>query len=469
MSTEANSRRDWLKGAAGAALLSGNARGAAAQRPNILYMHSHDTGRYIQPYGVDVPTPNLQKLAQEGVLFRQAFDAAPTCSPSRASLLTGHCPHNNGMLGLAHRGFSLTNYNEHILHTLRPHGYRSTLVGIQHIANDPAKIGYDEVFAAPVYNATDSRPVRISDVVAAGVRFLNSKPKQPFFLDVGFRETHREFAPPGPNEDERFTKPPAPVPDTPATRRDMAAFMASARLLDQGMGDILTALESSGLASNTLVICTTDHGVPFPAMKCNLTAHGTGVYLMMRGPGGFSGGKVCDAMISQLDIYPTVCELLNIERPGWLQGRSLLPLMRGEKRELHEELFAEVNYHAAYEPKRAVRTQRWNYIRHFGDRRRPVLPNCDDGPSKDVWLQNGWRDRNVEREQLFDLVFDPNETRNVAANPDCSKVLTEMRGRLEAWMQQTDDPLLRGPVRAPAGAVVNDPDGTSPKERVQRP
>src|ERR1044072_7107049 len=133
-------RRDWMAGMAGGAALLGQ-----ASLPNILYLHSHDTGRYIQPYGFEVPTPNLQKLAGEGVLFRQAFNAAPTCSPSRASLLTGHCPHTNGMLGLAHRGFSLKDYRQHILHTLRPHGYRSTLIGVQHIARDPAVIGYDEI------------------------------------------------------------------------------------------------------------------------------------------------------------------------------------------------------------------------------------------------------------------------------------------------------------------------------------
>ena len=455
-----------MKGVAASALASRSVSGAAGARPNILYIHSHDTGRYIEPYGWDVPTPNMQKLATEGVLFRQAFDAAPTCSPSRASLLTGHCPHNNGMLGLAHRGFSLKNYKEHLLHTLRPHGYSSTLIGVQHIAKDPAVIGYDRIMAAPGYNA-GKKGVHLEDVVAESVRLLKSSPKQPFFLDIGFFETHRPFRQPGPQEDERFCEPPAPIPDEPATRRDMAAFKATARALDGGMGEILTALESSGLAANTLVICTTDHGVAFPAMKCNLTAHGTGVYLMMRGPGGFTGGKVCDAMVSHMDLYPTICELLNIEKPEWLQGRSLLPLMRGERTELHDELFAEVNYHAAYEPKRAARTQRWNYIRHFGDRTRPVLPNCDDGPSKDVWLRNGWRDQVVAREQLYDTIFDPNETRNLAGDPAYAKAVTEMRNRLEAWMQRTNDPLLRGAVKAPPGAVVNDPDGTSPQEPVR--
>ena len=87
--------------------------------PNILYIHSHDTGRYIQPFGYAFDTPNLQKLAEEGVLFRHCHCANPTCSPSRASLLTGTYPHQNGMFGLAHRGWRLNDYHEHILHTLR--------------------------------------------------------------------------------------------------------------------------------------------------------------------------------------------------------------------------------------------------------------------------------------------------------------------------------------------------------------
>jgi arylsulfatase A-like enzyme len=441
---------------------------ADSSRPNILYLHSHDTGRYIQPYGHDVPTPNLQKLASEGVVFRQAFDAAPTCSPSRASLLTGHCPHNNGMLGLAHRGFVLNDYRQHLAHTLQPHGYQSTLIGIQHIAMDPATIGYDQVLESPsFYAVAQTRGVQRPGIVAAAVQQLKASPKTPFFLDIGFFETHREFPEPGRQEDPRFCQPPVPVPDTPATRKDMAAFKVSARLLDQAYGEILTALESSGLAANTLVICTTDHGIAFPGMKCNLTAHGTGVSLIVRGPSGFTGGKVSNAMISQLDLYPTICELLNIEKPQWLQGKSLMPLIRGEANEIHDEIFAEVNYHAAYEPKRSARTQRFNYIRHFGDRRHPVLPNCDDSPSKDVWLKNGWRDQMVPREMLFDTIFDPNETHNLAADPSYSKGLREMRGRLDSWMRRTNDPLLHEPVKAPAGAVVNDPDGISPKEKTR--
>ncbi len=454
---QGSSRRDVMKGlAAASGVLASRSQAATPPRPNILYLHSHDTGRYIQPYGYSVPSPNLQKLADQGFLFRQAFDAAPTCSPSRAALLTGQCPHQNGMLGLAHRGFSLHDYKRHLLHWLRPRGYHSTLIGVQHIAKQAATIGYDDVVA--------TNGVHVAEVAPAARYFLKRPPDRPFFLDVGFFETHREFHKPGPREDPRFTEPPATVADTPFTRQDMAAFHASARVLDEGVGAVLEALESAGLAQNTLVISTTDHGISFPGMKCNLTVHGTSVYLILRGPGGFTGGKVSNAMVSHLDLYPTVCELLNIEKPSWLEGKSLLPLVRGDVPEIHEELFAEVNYHAAYEPKRAARTDRFNYIRHFGDKRTPVLPNCDDSLSKDLWLNNGWREQAVPRELLFDSLFDPNETRNVVNDPAYAPVLADMRKRLDSWMQRTNDPLLNGPVNPPAGAVVNDPDGTSPKE-----
>lgn len=188
----------------------------------------------------------------------------------------------------------------------------------------------------------------------------------------------------------------------------------------------------------------------------------------MRGPGGFSGGKVCDAMVSHLDLFPTLCDLLDIEKPARLQGASMMPLIRGAAREIHDEIFAEVNYHAAYEPKRAARTHRWKYVRHFDDRHHPNLPNCDDGPSKTLWLESGWRDQPVESEQLYDLIFDPNEVRNLAADPLSRSALQEMRARLDRWMRSTSDPLLHGPIAPPPGALVNDAEGTSPTEPPRR-
>jgi arylsulfatase A-like enzyme len=427
---------------------------------NILYIHSHDTGRYIQPYGHAVPTPHLQRLAEQGLLFRRAFCTNPTCSPSRASLLTGLYPHANGMFGLAHRGFRLNDYQQHLIHTLHAAGYTSALAGMQHIANmsaDPVRtIGY----------RIDLGGTATAHIHAA--QFLESRPPQPFFLDVGFEETHRPY-PAEPDGNPAYSLPPAPLPDTPATRLDMACFKASARLLDQKIGQVLQALERSGLVQNTLVICTTDHGIAFPGMKCNLTDHGTGVMLILRGPGGFEGGGAIDAMVSHIDLFPTICDLLGVAPPPWLQGVSLMPLVRGEVEAVREAVFMQINYHAAFEPMRSVRTARWKYIRRYDGRSRPVLPNCDDSPSKTAWLEQGWGEQPPAQEMLYDLVFDPNEAQNLASSERHGAILAEMRARLERWQQETADPLKPdgSGIPTPPGAVVNDPDDLSPQGKTR--
>jgi arylsulfatase A-like enzyme len=244
----------------------------------------------------------------------------------------------------------------------------------------------------------------------------------------------------------------------------MAAFVASARSLDRGVGAVLDALDSHGHRANTLVICTTDHGIAFPGAKATMTDRGIGVMLIMRGPGGFLGGKASDALVSHIDIFPTICDVLGVRHPEWLQGRSFLPVIRGETAEIRDAVFAEGTYHAAYEPQRCIRTPRWKYVRRFEPRNRPVLPNTDDSPSKDVWLRWGWPKNLIEPEQLYDLQLDPNEAENRGADPDLEPVAGELRVRLERWMRGTSDPLLDGPVPPPAGAEFNDPDGRSAAE-----
>lgn len=493
-------RRDTIKwmaaGATAAFLRQQPARAATARpsrRPNIIYIHSHDSGRYFSPYGHAVPTPNIQKLAREGVLFRNAFCAAPTCSPSRACLLTGEVAHQNGMLGLVNRGFAMTpeGYQHHIIRTLRHEaGYYSALVGLQHIARDPHIIGYDYL------DPTVWGSCWAKEVAPAAVRFIKDKArsKEPFWLTVGFMETHRPYPPATVQDDWRYVAPPGPSADAPATRRDMADFHASVRHVDWGVGQVLAALEEAGLADNTLVISTTDHGIAWPDMKCCLYDGGVGVHLVMRGPGLFGGGRVCDAMVSQLDLYPTLCEVLNIPAPAWLHGKSFLPVLRGQANEINDTLFAEVNFHACYEPKRAAWTHRYKFIRRFDGRTTPVLPNCDEGGNlafwhryshllkrpkgyevflrtlyknkdcgaKDYWLQHGWAQQYVPPEALYDRLLDPNERCNLIADDAHQKVVVEMRHRLDSWMHNTKDPLLDGPVKPPRGAILNYPDQISP-------
>jgi N-sulfoglucosamine sulfohydrolase len=424
---------------------------------NILYIHSHDTGRYVQPYGHPIATPNIQRLAQEGVLFRQAFTTSPTCTPSRASMLTGQYAHTCGMFGLAHRGFVLAHPDHHLAHYLGTLGYLVVLAGMQHEHQDPRGLGYQDILATPTRLARDVAP--------AAVRFLGSAPRQPFFLSVGFEETHRPYAEASPDEDPRYILPPTLFPDNPATRQDMASFKASARQLDQGIGIVLAALEENGLAQDTLVICTTDHGLAFPRMKCNLNQHGMGVMLIMRGPGGFAGGQVIDALVSQIDVFPTLCEMAGLPSPTWLQGVSLMPLIQHKVGKIREAAFGEVNYHCVYEPIRSARTTRWSYLRRFENYPHVLLPNCDDSPTKTLWVENGWIDQSPPHEELYDLYFDPNEACNLASSQEHLAALTEMRQRLDSWMVETQDPLLHGPIPAPSGAELNPWDAESADDR----
>jgi len=416
------------------------------ETPNIVYLHSHDTGRYVQPYGHFIPTPNIQLLADQGILFRKAFAAASSCSGSRASLITGRYPHSNGMMGLAHRGFELFDYSQHVIHALRQAGYHSELIGEQHISEDVEILGYDRV------RHVDGTHVEF--VAPQAVEFLGGDPPEPFFLSVGFFETHRRYFAPTSVRDTLYSMPPASLPDVLETRRDMAAFKASARSLDHGVGGVLNALMDSGLADRTLVVCTTDHGLALPGLKAGLLDGGIGVMLIIRGPDGFGGGRVIDALVSQIDLYPTFCELAGIETPAFAQGESLLPLVHGDTDSVRDELFAEITYHAAYDPQRAVRTDRYKYVRRFIDGG-PVLANCDDSTTKDLMIELGWADRPIDPEQLYDLALDPNEIRNVAAEPRYAGVRADLARRLERWMDETDDPLLAGHVPAPPGAAIN--------------
>lgn len=366
-------------------------------------------------------------------------------------MLTGQSAHSSGMIGLAHTGFALRDPKQHLLHTLRRVGYKSVLAGIQHIAalDKVESLGFDEIL-----NPDEPERSFAAHVTPAVEAFFARLPDQPFFLDAGFFETHRKYPPHGPAEDPRWTTLPPLTPDTPETRQDMTNYKGSARVMDEAYGRILHALEANGLSKNTLVICTTDHGLPLPGMKCNLTDHGTGVLLILRGPGVFGGGKVLDGMVSQMDLFPTLCEWLQIEPPSWLQGQSLMPLLRGERAEVNDALFSEVTFHADYEPMRAVRTRRWKYIRRFDTSPYPVPANCDASPAKRLWTESGWLEEPLQSEQLYDLMLDPQEARNRVGDADKAGVLAEMRGRLDDWMRATDDPLLRGPVAAPPGVKL---------------
>jgi len=212
---------------------------------NIIYIHTHDSGRFIQPYGYAIPTPNLMQLAADGVLFRQCYSSAPTCSPSRAALLTGMNPHSAGMLGLTHRGFSLYNPTQHLAYHLQQNGYETVLCGMQHVIahGQEHELGYRKILTGEetAINLTGIYRDIAQDLsnAQAAADYLAHPKTQPFFLSFGMTCTHFPLPEPAEDINPNFVQPPPTLPDTPEIRKDMAGYITLAQHADQCVGVVL--------------------------------------------------------------------------------------------------------------------------------------------------------------------------------------------------------------------------------------
>lgn len=438
------------------------------QRPlNILYLHCHDLGRYLQPYGYAVPTPNLQAFAERATLLRNLHNAAPTCSPSRACMLTGTHAHEC-MLGLAHRGFGLHTPERHLARYLAEQGYATALAGIQHeVGHDQQTQLYHEFLHGPEHaNEGDDQGeyflAQDCNIARAAADYLHRDHTRPFFLSCGFFLPHREF-PKRARHNPNTVRPPEPLADTPENRADWARFITAAEGMDRAAGIVLDALKSSGRAADTVVLFTTDHGPAFPEMKCRLTDFGTSVAGILDYPGNPSRGTAIDTLLTHLDVFPTLADLAGFPMPDWLRGKSWVPVLEGNDGALHDAVFAEVNYHAAYEPMRSIRTARYKLIQLVDANTLPVPPNCDNSPSKDFWLKTaGMRDQAQPAVQLFDLFRDPMERHNLADDPGHAAIREQLMAALRAHQQATADPARGGVIPAPATAIVTPRDAWNP-------
>lgn len=430
---------------------------------NVLYLHTHDMGRWNSAYGYPLPTPNMLQLARESTVFRQAHCAAPTCSPSRAAMLTGQSAHQSGMLGLVHRGFRLANPERHLASYLRQNGFNTALFGVQHeFSWDKANEFYDHY----VQPHSIEVPPGTNDSAAADAfaHWLTQRnEKKPFFAAIGFYAPHRPFVN-NQKDTGDYRMPPPPLPDNAMSRQDFADYAATLQLADEAVGKVLQVLKQTQYYDETCILFTTDHGPAFPFMKCNLTDHGTGVTLMIRDPRQSAAVGVSDALVSHIDVFPTVCEVTGVAVPPWAQGYSLIPLLDDPHGSVRDRLHAEVTYHAAYEPMRSVRTQRYKLIRNYLDESNTrVLPNIDRGATKTFLMDHGLRQYQRPREELYDLYMDPYEGRNLVDHPDYQNVLQQMRFHLDQWMKDTQDPLLQSTkVPAPTGARVTPPNADHP-------
>ena len=434
---------------------------------NFIYIHTHDSGTYLEPYGAPVPTPRLKEFAEEGILFRNNFCAGPTCSPSRAGLLTGKYPHQCGMLGLAHRGFNLKNPEDHISHYFKKQGYETVLAGIQHEVPDKEALGYGKIVGLD-HNMKhegkfDTIHYDLTNALAAA-EFIKGNHSKDFFLSVGFFNTHRPFPLPLNKKDTDTCFTPVGIADNLENRVDSLSYIRSAEIADSGFGIVYDAVKEAGYLDSTTILFTTDHGIAFPGMKCNLTDSGIRVAQILKIP-NHRTGIVLDDMTSHLDIFPTFCDIAGLDKPDDLEGTSLLPLI-DEGLPVRSEVFSEISYHAGYDPQRCIRTKQFKFIKKFDKNPLPVKANVDDCPAKTQLYRNGYYDIPQARTYLFDLINDPLEKNNLSGLEGYSKIEQELTELMESWMIRTEDPLLSGNIPMPPGAIVNSRECISPGEQL---
>jgi len=428
-----------------------------AKQPNIVVFVSHDTGRHIGPYGVTtVRTPNAERLAREGVLFENAFCASPGCCPSRAGLFSGRSPHAVGMLGQAGAwaGFRFSPDATHAAAHFKALGYETMLLGLAHeVAGAGCPDSFFEGIGFDHLQRHDSLPSSTLRTRAAEMLNGRREPGKPFYLQIGTRETHRAYLRDGvePFDEMGVTIPQSPaLCGGPGTRQEFAELQGAVNRLDEGLGYVLDALDARGLAGNTIVVFTTDHGLPMPREKTTLYDRGIGVFLIMRYPGVFAAGARRDELISNVDVLPTLIEAAGGSPAREIEGKSFCPLLTGKAAAPPREMvFAEKTFHTSYDPVRCVRTRRHKYIFSFESVRQEN--HCLDIYNRPVLMENfGALEHSPHRfDELYDLETDPRETKNLAEEPAYQETRQSLATALVKWMSDTRDPLLSGPVASP--------------------
>jgi len=415
---------------------------------NLLIIDCHDLGQHLGSYGwKTMPTPNLDTLAAKGLRFENHFCTAPQCSPSRSGIYTGRYPHANGMFGLAHDPFNwrLNPDEKHLARILRDAGFQTTLIGIQHVT------GFDTRLIEELGYQNNWSVIKARDVGEMTSKFFEESVQEPFFLKIGFfyphRDDHGRYFQEPPDRSLGVAIPPY-LPQSDQAAEEMAEFQGLVGEMDKSVGRILSKLEETGMLADTLVIFTTDHGIAMPRAKCTLYDPGIATALIMYSQAlNLVGGKVVHDLISNVDLVPTILDLMVIDPPPNLQGQSFAGLLREQAYQAREEIFAEKTFHTTYEPQRAIRTKRYKLIWNVeagiinvpGDiMHSPIFPQMIDEITE-------------ERPyfELYDLLNDPLEHHNLIDDPAYAEIFDDLRQRLLAWMEETQDPILQGPIKSP--------------------
>lgn len=440
---------------------------AAGERPNVLLIVSEDNGPELGCYGDPYArTPNLDRLAAEGVRFDNAFVPYAICSPSRAAFLTGLYPHQNGQIGLAtHRFAMYRGDTPNFVTLLKPAGYCTGLIGKLHV-NPETAFSFD--FRA-IPGANFDRKIDSAEYAAAAARFFKQAGERPFFLSVNLPDAHLPFVrqahgrpaqPVGPD----VVKPMAWVgADSPRIREQVADYYNCLARLDEGVGLLLAELDRSGRAGQTLVFYIGDHGAQFPRGKGTVYEGALRVPLLVRWPGKVKAGTARRELVSTVDLLPTALLAAGLGSAAKdLPGRALQPLLRGEPVDGWREYIYGLttgSFPRACFVQHSIRDARWKLI----SSPRPDTENLDAGtyldPAHPHYVVSGatpeeqaaapaavreaWaRWSRPPRYELYDLASDPCEWRNLAEDPRHQEVKSRLIAALEQWQELTRDPFL---------------------------
>ncbi len=464
-------RRDLLKllSAAGVSIAApglGRSAKSTALRPNILFVISDDqswthTGRAGDAAAGDaaVKTPHFDRIAREGVYFTHSFCSSPSCTPSRAAILTGQdfCRLEEGGNLLSSLPAKFAVYPD----LLEAAGYA---VGHARKGWGPGQLepgGRTRNPAGPQFKSFDE----FRDTVREG---------QPFCFWFGPTDPHRPFEPAVRAEfpiDPAKVRVPGFLPDVPEVRADVADYLAAIERLDRDLGVVLKSLEARSELDDTIVVVTSDNGMPFPRAKTTLYDYGTRMPLVIRWPnGGVRGGRVVSDFVQHTDFAPTFLQAAGLPIPPDMTGRSLLPILTSRKsgriegrrdrvhigRERHDIFRREPgNPDFLGYPMRAVRTEQYLYIRNFHPERVPAADaprtsDSDEGASK-MFLREHRDDPAVARfhqlayglrpeEELYHVTDDPFQLNNLADDARHGRKKKELRADLDAWMKRAGDP-----------------------------
>jgi N-sulfoglucosamine sulfohydrolase len=431
---------------------------------DVLLILADDLGTGLGAYGDSAAgTPNLDTLASRGIRFDTAWVTQASCSPSRASVLTGLFPHANGQYGLTQAKLAMHDSlrTATLPAMMRAGGVRTGVIGKLHVAPVAA-------FPFEFRRAKASETFRVRRVAEHCRDFFAGDDGRPSFLMVCMADPHA-IRVRGERYQWRFETRIDGLPETPVAASEVApwpwlpiddpeeldriaGYRSAVRRLDAGVGLVLAELEAAGRTSRTVVIFASDNGPGFVRAKATCYEPGLRVPLLVLWPGLQPGSRA--ALVSLADLAPTILEALGLPVPDGLHGCSLRPLLLDASAPWRTELFAEFHLHDAgsYFPRRAVRDARYKLIENLLAGRRQALVAKDGDPAAGLVLQRRYagtlaralvdRLRDPPAIELYDLETDPHEIVNLAGRPETASVEDRLRAALLGWRRETADPFL---------------------------